>query len=309
MQRKKNIRLLISLTILVATTIVVLLGNSSKREAPVDKALFQIENLERIDQVILESPSGKTELKFDGVKWRVNRKYEADNQMIKVLFATLKQTAPKRLVATHLQDSLKKEIETKGIKISCYEAGALSKVFSAIGNTAKTETYFLGDDKKAYVVNIPGYRVFIAAIFALPTNEWRNKQVFNFNWQNIKNLEVDLGDARQNFKASFNRKVFSIEGIATDTTKLDQFMDTLLQLRAETILDSVQRVKYDSVIQQKPIMSVVIQDIANRSYPLQVFPMTKGTEYAVGKVNDETILLNPFALQKIYRKKEYFIAR
>lgn len=309
MQRKKNIRLVLLLIILIAATIGVFIGNSSEKNAPVDKTLFQIENLERIDQVVLESSVAKTELKFDGAKWRVNNRYEADNQMIKVLFSTLKQTTPKRLVAAHLQDSLKKEIESKGVKISCFEAGALSKVIHAIGNNAKTETYFSGDDKKVYVVNIPGYRVFIAAIFALPTNDWRNKQVFNFNWQNIKSLEVDLGNAGQNFKASFNRKMFSIEGIVTDTTKLDQFMDALLQLRAETILDSIQSKKYDSLTKMKPMMSVVIQDIANRTYPLQVFPMIKGTDYSIGKVKDETIFLNPFALQKIYKEKKYFIAR
>ncbi|MBS1506638.1 MAG: DUF4340 domain-containing protein [Bacteroidetes bacterium] len=309
MQRKKNIRLLISLVILIAASLVILLGNSGKKDAPVNKDLFLIENLERIDQVVLESPASKTELRFDGVKWRINGRYEADNQMIKVLFATLKQTTPKRLVAAHLQDSLRKEIESNGVKISCYEAGALSKEFRSLGNGAKTETYFSGEDKKVYVVNIPGYRVFIAAIFALPPNEWRNKQVFNFNWQNIKSLEVDLGDSRQSFKGSFNRKMFSIEGIATDTTKLDQFMDALLQLRAETILDSIQSKKYDSLTKQKPLMSIVLQDIANRSYPLQVFPMIKGSDFVIGKVNDETILVNPFALQKIYRKRDYFIAR
>src|SRR6185369_1823096 len=104
--------------------------------------------------VLLESTKGKTDLKFNGTKWMVNEKYEADCQMITVLFATLKQTIAKRQVATHSQDSLKKEISSSGVKISCFEAGSLSKEIWAGGNAQKTETYFQLKDGKPYVVTI-----------------------------------------------------------------------------------------------------------------------------------------------------------
>jgi hypothetical protein len=309
MQRKKNIQLLILLVTLVLATVLLLVVSGTETSSSVDQSLFQIANLDKIDQVILESSQGKTELKFDGIKWRVNGKYEADNQMITILFATLKQTVAKRAVAAHRQDSLQKEIAKNGVRISCFEGGVLAREFNAIGNAAKTETYFQANGEKPYVVAIPGYRVFIASIFELPANDWRNKQVFNFNWQNIKSLEVNLENPKESFKASFTGKFFSIEGVATDTTKLDQFMDALLQLRVETILDSMRAKKYDSLVATKPMLNIILHDVANRSYPLAVFPFEKRSDFLVGKINTEVVLLNPFALKKIFRKKEYFIQR
>jgi hypothetical protein len=305
MQQKKNIRLLISFTTIIVITFSLFFFTHLKTASAVDKSLFQIENLEKIDHVILESPKGKTDLKFNGTKWLVNEKYEADRQMVTVFFATLKQTIAKRKVSDHLQDSLHREIENSGTKISCYESGNLTKEIWAGGNAQKTETYFQTRDGKPYVVTIPGYRVYVASIFELAANDWRDKQVFNFNWQNIKSLEATFPtDPKQNFKASFNEKIFSIEGIATDTTKLDTFMDALFRLRSERILDSAEAKNYKNDL-QKPMMEIVIQDVARRSYPLTIFSLDGN--YIVAKVNDEIVLFNPRQLHEVFRRRDFFI--
>jgi len=310
MQRKKNIQLLVSLMAMMAAIALLFIFSNTKNGSSVDKDLFQIENLDKIDHVIIESSKGKTDLKFNGTKWLVNEKYDADRQMITVLFATLKQTIAKREVATHLQDSLQKEISSKGVKISCFEAGSLSKEIWTGGNAQKTETYFQVKGGKPYVVTIPGYRVYVASIFELASNDWRDKQVFNFNWQNIKSLEVTFpSEPKQNFKASYKEKFFSIEGITTDTTKLDRFMDALFQLRSERILDSTEIKNYANELLQKPMMQIVISDIANRTYPLNLYPPAKESRYITGKINEETILLNPLALKEVFRKREYFISK
>jgi len=308
MQQKKNIQLLISLIVMTSITALLFIFSNTKSGSTVDSDLFQIENLDKIDHVALESTKGKTDLKFNGTKWIVNEKHEADRQMITVLFATLKQTIAKRQVAANLQDSLQKEILSNGVKISCFEAGSLSKEIWAGGNAQKTETYFQTKDEKPFVVTIPGYRVYVASIFELTSNDWRDKQVFNFNWQNIKSLESTFpSEPKQNFKASFKEKFFSIEGVNTDTTKLDKFMDALFQLRSERILDSTEVKNYAGDLLRKPMMTIVIYDIANRTYPLILFPPEKESKYIVGKINEEVVLLNPLALKEILRKREYFV--
>jgi len=310
MQQKKNIQLLISLTAMIFIILLLFVFSNTKSGSTVDKDLFQVENLDKIDHVLIESKKGKTDLKFNGTKWIVNDKYEADRQMITVLFATLKQTIAKREVAIHLKDSLQKEISSNGVKISCFESGTLSKEIWAGGNAQKTETYFQTKDGKPYLVTIPGYRVYVASIFELASNDWRNKQVFNFNWQNIKSLEVKYpADPKQSFIASFKGKYFSIEGIATDTTKLDRFMDGLFQLRSERILDSTEVKNYSNELAQRVMMEIAINDIGNRSYPLILFQPEKDSKYIAGKINTETVLLNPFALKEIFRKRDYFVQR
>jgi hypothetical protein len=308
MQQKRNIRLLISLAVMIGITALLFVFSNTKSGSSVDKNLFQIENLDKIDHVHLESLKGETDLKFNGTKWMINEKYEADRQMITVLFATLKQIIAKREVATNLQDSLRKEITSNGVKISCFENGSLAKEIWTGGNSQKTETYFLTKKDKAYLVTIPGYRVYVASVFELAANDWRDKRVFNFNWQNIKSLEVAFpSDPKQNFKASFNGKLFSVENVTTDTAKLDLFMDALFQLRSERILDSIELKNYNNDLVQKPMMEIAIHDIASRSYPLILFPPEKESRYIVGKINEEVVLLNPLTLKEVFRKKEFFV--
>jgi hypothetical protein len=307
MQRKKNIRLLISLAVIVTSTALLYIFTHATNGTSVDTTIFQIENLDKVDHLVLESPKGKTDLKFNGTQWVVNNTHEADSRMITVLFATLKQTVARRQVPANLRDSLQKEIVANGVKISCFESGTLVKEIWAGGNPLKTETYFQLSDKKPYVVTIPGYRVYVASVFELTTNDWRNKQVFRFNWQNIKNLEVVFpADPRQNFNASFRDKYFSIEGINTDTTKLDAFMDALLQLRSEKILDSAEVNNYASALALQPVMKITLLDVANREYPLLVFPREKDSNFVVGKINQEAVLINQEAFQGIFRKREHF---
>ena len=92
MQQKKNIQLLISLTVMVGITVLLFVFTNTKSNSSINHDLFQISNLDKIDRVLLESIKEKTDLKYNGTKWMVNGKYEADRQMITVLFATLKQT-------------------------------------------------------------------------------------------------------------------------------------------------------------------------------------------------------------------------
>jgi len=148
----------------------------------------------------------------------INEKYEADRQMITVLFATLKQAIPKRPVAITLQDSLRKEIAANGIKFLALKVKTLSRQIWAGGNAQKTETYFQSKDGKSYVVTIPGYRVYVASIFELALNDWRDKQVFRFNWQNIKSLAVTYPtEPKRKILKHLSRESFLASKVLTQT--------------------------------------------------------------------------------------------
>lgn len=267
-----------------------------------------MENLDKIDRVVLQSSKGKIILNYNGAKWMVNESYEADRQMIKVLFAALKQIEAKRTVASNLQDSIRKEIIANGIKVSCYEGETLAKEFWSKGNSQNSETYFQLNDGIPYLVTIPGYRVYVASVFEVPTSDWRDKTVFNFNWQNIKSVEVKFPkNEKQNFKASFQNKVFSVENIAqTDTTKLAAFMDAIIQLRAEKILTAEQSHTYDSLLTTSTLEEITVQDVANRNFSLKIFPFQKGKSFVLAIRNEEVVELNPLAIREVYKTKDFF---
>lgn len=309
MQRQRNIRLLLSLSVMIILIAGLFIFNSTTNNPSVDKGMFQIENLDKVDRVVLQSSKEKIDLSFNGSRWLVNGSYEADRQMIKVLFAALKQVEAKRAVASSVQDSIKKEIEISGIKVSCYVGQVLAKEFWSKGNSQSSESYFQLSDGVPYLVTIPGYRVYVASVFEVPMSDWRDKTVFNFNWQNIRSVEVRFSkNPKQNFKASFQNKIFSVENVKeTDTTKLAAFMDALIQLRADKILTTEQSRQYDSLLTTSPLEEIVIQDIASRNYQLKIFPVLRGKSVMLGIRNDEVLEFNPLAIREVFKTKDFFI--
>jgi hypothetical protein len=193
MQEKRNMRLMVSLIVLIGLCVVFIFLGSRRNTDHTDKELFRVEDQTQVSKVVLEGKQDKFELQFNGSTWLINGAFEADLQLVKVFFATMLQAAPKRPVAEGIQDSISNYLVNNGIHVTLFEDEMLVKDFWVSGNDRKTETYFqLAQTKIPYLITIPGYRVYVASIFELTASEWRDKRIFNFNWQNFKSLKAHL---------------------------------------------------------------------------------------------------------------------
>lgn len=308
MQEKKNKRLLISLTVLIALIVVFYWRGSDSGAEKINKEIFLVEDYQTIDKVVLESGSEKTELKFNGTRWKVNEKLDADRNMISVLFATLQQARPKRKVSSQIEDSLKTQAKNHGVKVSLFAGQSLEKTFYAGGNANKTQAYFVDPESdEIYIMEIPGYRVYVSGILELDENGWRDKYVFNFNWQNFSGLEVRFPDkSAENFNVFVTKERFGIEGMEADTSKLSNFLDAVAFLTADRFGND--DVLADSLTKAKPVMEIIVKDIANRNYNLKVFrPGT--TEVTALVPENQLAFFNPRKIQPIIRPKSFFRKR
>lgn len=306
MHAQRNIKLLISLGILIVlSALLVFLGSSPR--VVVDKNLFKVEDQTQINKVIIEQQANRIDLSFDGTRWRVNEKYEADRQLITILFATLLQAEPKRLVAEGLSDSILQQMQTHGTRVQLIAGQEVLKDFSVLGNSQKTETYFQADDK-LYVVGIPGYRVYVGSVFELTKEEWRDRRVFNFNWQNFKSLSVKFeGEPKSDFKVSYQNQFFGIEGLpAADTTRLNDFLDAVSLLQVNRFLSAQEKNQLDST-SMTPEFTIEVTDIANRSYLLEVYPQQVDNLVRLGRVNRESLgRIAKKDIDRIARKRSNF---
>lgn len=273
MQQKRNFRLLISLCVLLSiTTVVLFLFN--RETAAVDKTIFKVEDLKAIDKVILTRDSVETELAVEGVRWKVNGQ-AAERSMIDVLFATLQQAEPKRKLSERLSDSVKTYLENDGVHVTLYRAGEPELDFFAGGNLSKTQAYFTkpGDDD-VYVMVIPGYRVYTAGIFELEAPGWKDKYIFNFNWQNFKSLAVSFtASPADNFEVTMGKSSAEITGVLQpDTAKLNTFLDAVSLLTADQYLTKTQATQYDSTLFSSLGFQILISDISGKTYELKLYP-------------------------------------
>jgi hypothetical protein len=310
MQEKRNLILLISLVVQISLCVTLLFFANRGNTLAIDKGLFKVPAQAEVDKVLLTNSNKPLELVYGGSKWMVNKSFEADRQLVTIFFAALMQTEPKRPVGETVKDSLREHILRKGTNVKLYEGETLVKDFWVSGNDAKTETYFLlQGDEVPYLVTIPGYRLYIASLFELSDNEWRDKRIFNFRWENFKSLTATFpGETKENFTISFQNKYFGIEGLTqSDTTKLNDYLDAVSLIKGSRFLSSGESPVYDSLAKTTPEFSIVVTDIANRTYEIEVFTALSSTKEILGRLNRETLVV--FDLHEIgliARKRHYF---
>jgi hypothetical protein len=322
MQEKKNIRKLISFIVLVACTAAVYYFQQADSQALVDPSLFKVEDPAKIDRVVLELNGRKVDLHFDGAHWMVNR-FEADRALIDVLFAALAQALPKRPVAAIQRDSINGLLNSQGVTVSLFENKEIRKQFVAGGNPQKRETYFRqGINSEAYLMTIPGYRVYLAEIFSMDENGWRDKRIFDFAWRNFKSLTTNFpAEAQAGFvirRPDASLTVTIVGMNEPDTSRVNAFLDDVLQLTADRIIPKGTSKRYDSLAQTPPVTAIEVSDIANRTYRLELFPplppttrdassVQAGEALILGTAHEgDLVLFDRKKLFRVVKKRRYF---
>jgi hypothetical protein len=307
-QENRTKMLAFSLAVLVIiTTLTVVLMNDDDTEE-VDQNLFKVATLNQIDRVVMSSARDTVELSYEASQWKVNGKFAADQNMVKVLFATLQQAIPRRPVANTLNDSLVEHMLQNGVKVSLYEQGQQQKSFYAGGNSSKSQGYFLNpEDNRVYLMNIPGYRVYVPGIFELDENGFRDKFVFKLNWEHLKAVSVKFPDRPQeSFDVEMVKNLLTIKGIsAVDTTKLYDFLDQVSLLTVDRYADHA--FNLDSLKGHQPIMSIIVKDIA-KEHSLILFRPTN-TGDAPGLIGEEAAFFGAEKIRQVLRPKSFFIKK
>lgn len=295
--------------LLILTVVVAILFLTDKNGNVVDRDLFKVEGLSNVDKVILKSTQSQIELTYDGTRWKVNGVHDADDQMITVLFATLQQAEPKRKVPQNQQEEVSGLLASKGISITLYHGQKMLNQFTVGGNQAKSEAYF-ADEKNAYVMTIPGYRVYVAGIFELDESGWRDKRIFNFNWRNFKKLAVKFpAQPAHNFDVEDLGSGFQITQFErSDTTRLNDYLDAVSLLVAREIIQEGYSPRYDSLLGTVPDLIIEVYDLGSNKFQLDLFRPLPDDPNALGKLGDEDIVLfDRSQVMPIMKTKDYFL--
>jgi hypothetical protein len=266
----RNRNLLISLLVLSVAT----LGYywySQRDRSGVNKALFQVDRLDEVDQVVLTRGSDEVVLKFDGTRWLVNDAI-ADRNLVDVLFATLQQAQPVRPLAQALQDSVKQHLQAEAVHVQVLAGEEVLKTFVAGGNVRKTQAYFFQPNEDVYLMAIPGYRVYVSGIFELDKNGWKDKHAFQINWRNFQSLSASFPQSpADNFNVSFKDGFFRVEELPeTDTTRLNDYLDAVSFLTVDSY--SSNKAILDSLGSASPALTISLRDVANRSFVVSLYP-------------------------------------
>lgn len=307
MQEKRNKQLSILLLVLLTTTVLAYAWlNRDGHAVEIDKGIFKTEDLQQVNEIVLQSAENKVEIKYLGSRWKVNGKYDVDQNRIDALFFTLRQAEPKRPVPGSQRDSVGRELEAKGVKVTLVSGGKAVNEFWAGGNDLKSESYYKkASSAESYVMVIPGYRVYTSGIFELSEKEWRDKYVFGFNWRNFQSLEVKFpGNAAEGFRVKWDDQYTGIEGMPqADTAKLNNYLDAVSLLRVDEYLDDSTSV--DSLKAVSPVLTLDVREVSGTSYTLKLYAV--GNARFLGLIDDhQWAVFSPSKVRAILRPKRFF---
>jgi hypothetical protein len=308
-QSRKNIALLISFGALCFVS-VVLYWSSNAVPDEIDPALFRLSDAKAVNKVVFQRDSARIELAFTNNRWMVNQTFQADRDLVDVLFATVAQAIPKREAATSIQDSVARESKQQGVKVDFFVGQNIDRTFWVWGDESQGVTYFTDNkDNTPYVMVIPGYRVFVAGIFAQDMNMWRNKRIFNFNWRNFTGLTATFpNDPTQNFTVAMHDRFFSIEGLPNvDTTALNNYLDAVSLIEGDAFYETGQSERYDSLIKTKPIMRIGVRELSGEVFDLEVFAIAKDERKALARWGDDYVWFDRRNILQLYKKRKDFV--
>ncbi len=310
MNQSKYLAASLGLLVLVSASLFFFTREEERPE--IDKAYFAVAETEKIDHVQLVTVGDTVDLMFDGSRWSVDGRWEADVQMIKVLMATLRQVESHRPVAATLTDSIKMHLMQRGTRVVLSEGGQTLLTFFASGNASNTESWFLKEgDKQPYIMIIPGYRVFVSGILQMQTRGWRNKRVFDFNWRNFKSLATTYPQQpAEDFKIEMKQRYFGITGIeSVDTTRLNDYLDAVSLLMVKRFVDKTEAA-VEKTLAKEPLVRIEIKDIAGRTYSLDLFmPGEAGAEIYGRMTGGQLVTIDRDAISSIARRRTYFVAK
>jgi hypothetical protein len=270
----------------------------SEKQQRVDDAIFQVEDWKEIQNINLKSIQAEVSLAYTDGAWRVNNRYKADRNLIDIIFATLIQAKPKREITGSQKDTLLKQINKNGIRITLGNNIEKELTFFAGGNTQKTNAYFVDKENKVYLMHIPGYRVYVSGIFELTEGEWIDKLIFDINWVNFKKLVYT--HRGESFNVVRNKNLFQIEGLATDTAKLHQFLDRVSLLQVN---------QYELTIkpnQVKTIGELVLSDLADRTYSFKISDSVRANQRLVLVKESLAAWVSESNLQVLLKSRNFY---
>ncbi|MDZ7604061.1 MAG: hypothetical protein U5K79_00405 [Cyclobacteriaceae bacterium] len=312
--RKKNIRLLILLGAFIsASLILAVMGNKSFSTVD-NKEGFSVQDTSAVDKIIITSANGKVELNRENGAWKINGSYVAEQNMVRVLLAILKDVEAIRNVPKTSAPEVATMIRTSGNAVEIHGNGGLLKSFYAAGNSNKTVSYMMETDSDApVVVAIPGYENYVAGIFEIPANGWRNRTILNTNYRTLQELTVKYTQFPQYDVRIYNNVDFlNVEGVnRLDTIKMMNYIESFGPLEADRLTDKGAYPRYDSLLNTPFTVTISVKDIQPKnSRTIDFFPLIANDPMMLGYVreDDQMALFEARRIQNYFAVPEEFTA-
>lgn len=310
MQKKLNIRLLISLTIVITAIIYLQFSKQTSSNLGIEKTIFQLEDQQEITDVFLSSKLIENHFNFQNGHWVLNDSLLLDQSMRDVFFSVLSKVEIRKPVVESSKDSLVSFLKSLGTRTKITFGEDILKDYWVGGNQELEVTWIMDSQKQIpYQVHIPGYQSYVAGIFTVPDTDWRSRFIFNLNFALIKGIEVEYAEPFGKIELNYGNSFFSIPGINADSTKIADFLDNLAFLQADRFLDSKELDDEDSslVNNNHVFARIQLKRVSGDVNSITFYEYQPGDRFILAKVDDGSFaLFNYERIRGIFKTRKDF---
>lgn len=245
---RKNKFIFVAVFVLLGINLTLFFLPEKKDSVSFDENMFAISDTTSISQVCLLSDDAKVEMSRTENGWELNGRFSVDEGLRRLVFSIMQQVRVKKPIS---------ELHEQGVDV---KIGDLN--FKVSGNATKTKTYFT-QEGRSYEVEIPGYKDYLASIFELNADQWRDRLAYNGSWRTIQRLKLDyLSSEEDDFEINFLEQFFGVEGVTPiDSTFVIDYLNQFQYLQANERISRGRFFRYDSLSATEPMVLLTIESI------------------------------------------------
>lgn len=342
--KRKQLFFIFTLALLTVAAILVL--TDSKGTLSNSEKEFAISDTAAVYKLFLADKYGNS-VELDRVNssnWLVDGMYEVHPQMINTLLETMyrirvkypvseraRETALKRLAVNSVKVEVYQEyywIDFKGIRL--FKRRGITKTYYVGGATADNLGTFmlLKGAENPQVVDIPGFRGYVASRYSTLDYKWRKHAIFKQRLSEIAEVKLEFfEDPTMSYTISNREGKLDIiplqleKAPVVDTLKMINYLSSFGNVNFEAFLTNLLPEVKDSVFNSTPFHVITLIDKNGDTTKLTTYhKYSKYGEMSLdrkqllydadrfyGVINDEDyVLLQFFTFDKLLRKLNYF---
>ena len=257
---------------------------------------FKIKDTANVDKIFLANKGNQsvTLTKVDR-KWMVNNEFEARGDMIANILYAIRNVEVKQFVPKTAVDNTMKLLSVAATKVEIYVNGKLSKVYYVGGPTQDHFGTFMvmQDSEMPYICYVPGHRGYISNFYTPLADEWRSRQIFNYQLDEIASVKTEFYGAPQFSWEIINldNKNFKLRSLATknfvgpfDTGAVKMILKEFKGLGFEAFVE-INSTRLDSVKAKYALYKISVTNREGKVRSLDLFqiPMQPGIYTMDGK--------------------------
>lgn len=343
---KKRIGFILGVAIIVGAVFFVL--SDSKSTLWGGEADFAIRDTAQVVKVFMaDKDGGKVLLERDDntSPWHLNTTMKGHPKIVKMLLGTLHDLEIKYPVSKKAHNSVVKDLAAAGIKVEVYtrayriHIGGLQllpylrqeRVFYVGAATADNMGTFMimEGSEHPYVVDIPGFRGFVAARFTTDPQDWLSHEVLHIPYGQIAAVSVQaVDDPSRNYNIQKISKDYALTNTISqtkvspyDTAALYSYLDGFKNVNYEADLSyeyTPQQV--DSIVSvAPPLYKLSVQTTYGKQLVIQTYKMPNAKtelgepiEYSQDRMyallDGKLLMMQSMSFDRLVRPIDFFYA-